>query len=421
MTAQRGKHLVAADRHFATGGGLLSRLLAGGAARLLDRIDDGVRFGRVEASLPDGSFRILGGRADGPVAIVELRSWRALARLMSSGSVGWYKAWELGEWSSPDPVPLFDLFMRNAASLGDSARAKGPWKWVNRIAHAFRSNDPDRARQNIEHHYDLGNDFYAAWLDDSMTYSSAMFAEPISPEEDLEAAQQRKLGALLDRLDLRPGQHLLEIGCGWGGLAQMAARDHQVEVTGLTLSPEQKAFAERRLAESGLSGRAEIRLADYRDVRESFDAVASVEMAEAVGQEYWPIYLQTIRRVLRPGGRAGIQFISIRDELFDSYSATADFIQTYIFPGGMLIGESRFRSLAESIGLRWQDRTGFGLHYAETLRRWRLRYEQAVADGRLPDGFDPAFHRLWTYYLMYCEGGFRGGGIDVVQVTLVKE
>lgn len=419
VTARRGRHLVAADRGFATGGGVLARLFAGGFARLLDRIDTGLEAGRIEATLPDGGFRVLGGRANGPVAIVQLRSWRALVRLAASGSVGWYKAWALGEWASPDPVPLFDLFMRNAAALGDAARAKGPWKLVNRLAHALRANAPARARRNVAHHYDLGNDFYAAWLDDSLSYSSAVFAEPISAAEPLESAQARKVRLLLDRLALKPGQRLLEIGCGWGALAEIAARDYGVHVIGLTLSAEQKAYAEARLARAGLAGHAEIRLADYRDVAETFDAVASVEMVEAVGQAYWPAYLQSIARNLGPGGRAGIQLISIRPELFDRYAASADFIQTYVFPGGLLIEEGRFRRLAEGAGLEWRDRRSYALHYAETLRRWRERYNRAVAEGRLP-GFEGQFHDLWLYYLMYCEGGFRGGGIDVAQVTLVR-
>ena len=421
VTAQRGKHLVAADRGFATGGGAIARLFAGGFSHMLDRIDAGLIEGRIEARLPDGSYRILGGRRDGPVAIVHLNSWRALVRLVTSGSVGWYKAWAHREWTSPDPVPLFDLFMRNAMLLGDTARAKGPWRWVNRIAHALRANHKSRARRNIEHHYDLGNDFYGAWLDASMTYSSAIFADPrAADEESLEDAQGRKIRLLLDRLRLRPGQHLLEIGCGWGALAEVAARDYGVHVTGLTLSAEQKAYAEARLARAGLADLVEIRLADYRDLEGRFDAVASVEMVEAVGQEYWPAYLQSIARVLAPGGRAGLQLISMRHELFDNYAASADFIQTYIFPGGLLIDEERFRALGESAGLRWQDRVGYGLDYAETLRRWRQRYDAAVEHRRLPPGFDTAFHDLWRYYLMYCEGGFRGGGIDVAQVTLIK-
>jgi cyclopropane-fatty-acyl-phospholipid synthase len=416
----RGRHLVAADRRFATGGGLLAHLLSGSFSRVLGRIDRGLEQGAIEATLPDGSSHILGGRRPGPRPVVQLHSWRSLARLVTSGSVGWYKAWEEGEWSSPDPVPLFELFMLNADSLGATARAKGLFRLVNNIAHRVRDNDKAGARDNIAHHYDLGNDFYRAWLDEGMTYSSAVFAEPVAADEPLEAAQARKLDLLLGRLGLEPGQRLLEIGCGWGSLAEAAARDLGVQVTGLTLSEEQKAYAERRLEAAGLGGRCAIELRDYRDAEGIYDAVASVEMVEAVGEAYWPAYLDSIARVLKPGGRAALQFISIREPLFDDYAASADFIQTYIFPGGMLVSEPRLEALARAAGLDWRDRRGFGRHYAETLRRWRLRYDAAVAEGRLPAGFDEPFHRLWRYYLMYCEGGFRGGGIDVAQVTLVK-
>ena len=418
--ASRGKHLTRADRAFATGGGLLARMFASGFSRALDRIDAGLAVGAIEAVLPDGVRRTLGGRSPGPSAIVHLNSWNALIRLATSGSVGWYKAWTLGEWQSPDPVPLFDLFMRNGESLGNVGRAKGLWRLVNRGAHLLRKNSKGQSRKNIAFHYDLGNDFYAAWLDRTMTYSSALFAEPIAAPEPLEAAQERKIRALLDRLDLKPRQRLLEIGCGWGALMEVAARDYGVEVVGITLSAEQKAYAEARLAKAGLAERARIDLVDYRDVEGTFDAVASVEMVEAVGQEYWPAYLGAISRALKPGGKAAIQLISIRHALFDGYAANADFIQTYIFPGGLLIDEPRFAAIAEEQGLEWRDRTGFGLHYAETLRRWRERYDAAVAEERLPAGFDADFHNLWRYYLMYCEGGFRGGGIDVAQVTLLK-
>ena len=395
-------------------------LFARGFHRILRRIDAGLVQGGIYAILPDGSRRLLGGRAPGPEPVVHLHSWNALVRLITSGSVGWYKAWEQGEWSSPDPVPLFDLFMRNGEMLGNTARSKGLFRLINRLAHRFRANDKEGARENISHHYDLGNDFYRAWLDDSMTYSSAVFAEPISETEPLEAAQERKIRLLLDRLELKPGQRLLEIGCGWGGLAEMAARDYGVHVTGLTLSEEQKAWCDRRLEAAGLADRCSIELTDYRDARGSYDAVASVEMAEAVGQDYWPAYLRSIAGLLKPGGRAALQLISIREPLFDGYAANADFIQTYIFPGGMLISERRFEAAAREAGLEWRDRKGYGLHYAETLQRWRARYDRAVEEGRLPAGFDEPFHRLWRYYLMYCEGGFRGGGIDVAQVTLVK-
>ena len=363
--------------------------------------------------MPDGSRRMLGGRGAGPVPIVHLHSCRALLRLATSGSVGWYRAWAACEWSSPDPVPLFDLFMRNGKALGQVARAKGLSRLVNRALHAWRANTRTRARRNIEAHYDLGNDFYAAWLDPGMTYSSAIFADEA---ELLEQAQARKIAMLLDRIALRPGQSLLEIGCGWGSLAEVAARDRELVVTGLTLSQAQRSYAENRL--SGLQ--ADIRLQDYRDASGRYDGIVSVEMVEAVGQDYWPAYLAAIARLLKPGGRAAIQFISIDHALFDAYAASADFIQTYVFPGGMLIDEPRFEALAGEAGLEWHDRQGFGDHYAETLRRWRASFEAAANNRTLPAGFDRKFVDLWRYYLMYCEGGFRGRGIDVVQVTLLK-
>ena len=390
----------------------MSRIMA----PVLEAIDRGLVAGGIDATLPDGAKLVLGGRAPGPVPVVHLHSWNALVRLIASGSAGWYRAWAAGEWSSPNPVPLFDLFMRNGRTLGQVARAKGFSRVVHRAFHALRSNTVPRARRNILAHYDLGNAFYASWLDPSMTYSSAVFAEPITAAEPLEAAQNRKIRLLLQRLDLRPGQSLFEIGSGWGALAAVAARDYGVSVTGLTLSDAQKSLADSRL--SGLDAR--VLLQDYRDAQGQHDALVSVEMVEAVGQEYWPAYLHSVARLLKPGGRAAIQYISIDHHLFDAYAASADFIQAYIFPGGMLINEPRFRALAEAAGLRWEDRRGYGLHYAETLKRWRENFDEAVAQNRLPGGFDKRFIDLWRYYLMYSEGGFRGGGIDVAQVTLVK-
>ncbi|MDB5716779.1 MAG: cyclopropane-fatty-acyl-phospholipid synthase [Sphingomonas bacterium] len=417
---KRGRHLVAADRRFVTGGGLASRLLAPMFRRVLDRVDAGLAQGAIDATLPDGTVRRLGGRAPGPQVIVALASWRPLLRLARSGSVGWYRAWAEGEWSSPDPVALFELFVLNRASLGTTARASGSARLVNRLLHAARRNDPRGSRRNIAFHYDLGNDFYAAWLDGTMTYSSAVFDADRMKTEPLEEAQRRKNRLLLDRLELAPGERLIEIGCGWGGLAEQAAREEGVTVLGITLSAEQQAFAQRRVAAAGLSEAVTIDLIDYRAVAGRYDAVASVEMLEAVGAEYWPGFMTRVAELLKPGGRAAIQFIAIDDAIFDAYAASADFIQTYVFPGGMLVSERRLRAAAEQAGLAWQDRSTFGPHYAETLRRWRERFDDAAADGRLPAGFDAAFVRLWRYYLMYCEGGFRGGGIDMVQVTLTK-
>ncbi|WP_257549962.1 cyclopropane-fatty-acyl-phospholipid synthase family protein [Sphingopyxis sp. DBS4] len=420
VSPRRGKELLRADRAFGSGGAL-ARLMALAPARFfhrqLDRIDAGLAHGTLEGYLPDGSVRILGGRGKGPTAVVYLKSWTALVRLALSGSVGWYRAWDLGEWDSPDPVPLFDLFMRNGEALGNAGRSRGPWRWMARAAHFLNRNSRAGARRNIHAHYDLGNDFYRLWLDKGMSYSSALFADP---GQSLEDAQAAKVDAILDRLDLRSGSRLLEIGCGWGALAERAVERHDVIYTGITLSPAQAEVADRRLNAVDLSGRSAIELCDYRDAAGPYDAIASVEMVEAVGQAYWPAYMDAIARLLRPGGRAAIQYILISDALFERYAASTDFIQAYIFPGGCLMSESRFRALAEERGLAWRDVRRFGADYAETLRQWRERFDAAAADGRLPAGFDERFVRLWRYYLQYCEGGFRGGGIDVAQVTLEK-
>ncbi len=397
---------------------LWARIVAQRFHRVLDRVHAGLASGSIEAMLPDGSYRILGGQSPGPVAKVELKSWRALVRLARSGSAGWYEAWAKAEWSSPDPVPLFDLFMRNRVSLGRAGRASGLSRMARRIAHALNRNSRKGAQRNIMAHYDLGNDFYRTWLDQTMSYSSALFSEPLNGEEGLESAQERKVAALIERLGLAPGSNILEVGCGWGHFARRCAElGHRV--TAITLSPSQRLWAEQ--AAGSTAGSVHYQLCDYRDVDGQYDAIASIEMVEAVGKAYWPAYLDMIARRLKPGGRAAIQYIAIADDIFDAYAASADFIQTYVFPGGMLLSESKFRALAEERGLRWDAPHHFPLHYAETLRRWRVRFDDALETGNLPSAFDQRFVDLWRYYLMYCEGGFRGGGITVAQVTLVKE
>jgi cyclopropane-fatty-acyl-phospholipid synthase len=423
----RGAHLVHGGARLGWATGWPARLVAGGFHRLLDRIDSGLAEGSLYARLPDGSERLLGGRAPGPDAGIDLRHWHALLRLATGGSVGWYQAWAAREWDSIDPVAIFALFMRNAETLGDVARAKGPWRWLLRHLHWLHRNSREGAEKNVAAHYDLGNDFYAAWLGETMLYSSGMFdrgdavarAPDGLPGEALAAAQARKCEEIVRRLGLTGGERVLEIGCGWGTLAAHLAETSAVQVDAVSLSEEQLAFARDRFA-ALTRGSVAFRRQDYRDLDAQYDAVVSVEMVEAVGQRYWPTFFDALARCLRPGGRAVLQFIAIRDALFEDYAASADFIQAYVFPGGMLVRESAFRELAASRGLDWRDQTNFGLDYAETLRLWRERFEAAVEEGRLPPGFDERFVRLWRYYLMYCEGGFRGGGIEVSQVTLVK-
>jgi cyclopropane-fatty-acyl-phospholipid synthase len=406
-TSHRGGDLFAGGKALRSGSGWLARLWAGGWHRVLDRIDAGLSSGAIHASLPDGTRRLLGGRVAGFEAEVHVRDWRALLRLATLGSVGWYQAWEAGEWDSSDPVPLFALFMANAESLGKTARARGPWRLMARGFHWLHRNSRAGAVRNIHAHYDLGNDFYAAWLDPAMVYSSARFD---GQERSLEQAQQAKLAAIAERIV--GAATVLEIGCGWGSLAARLGAAGMA-VTAISISDEQLVWARDRHGQG-----IDFRKQDYRDIAGQFDAIVSVEMVEAVGREYWPDFFDCLARNLKPGGRAALQYISIREAIFPGYAASADFIQTYVFPGGMLVSEAEFRRLAAERGLEWRDQVDFGLDYAETLKAWRANFDRAVEEGRLPPGFDQRFVALWRYYLMYCEGGFRGGGIDVAQVTL---
>ena len=410
QTTRRGGALLQGARRFGRGSGLLGRIAAPACTKIIARIDAALTSGAIHGRLPSGERVTLGGRAAGFECEVDLRSWNALVRLATNGSVGWYQAWEAGEWWSPDPVPLFALFMQHAERLGDTARAKGAFRHALRLAHLFNRNTPGGAQRNIAAHYDLGNDFYAAWLDPTMSYSSGY---GMAGATSLEEGQRRKWARLSNRLGT-PAT-LLEIGCGWGSLADHFARGGNV-VSAISLSHEQLAYARGHH-----SSAVDFRHQDYRDAAGQFDAIVSVEMVEALGREYWQTFMDCVARNLKPGGRAALQFITMRDDLFDAYARSADFIQAYVFPGGLLIRASEFRRLARSRGLAWRDEEAFGLDYAETLKAWRANFDAAVDEGRLPAGFDERFVDLWRYYLMYCEGGFRGGGIDVCQVTLVKE
>ena len=405
--AQRGSVLLDAGQRFGAKPGVFARLLAPGFHKVLDRIDRGLAAGSIFARLPDGTERKLGGRHPGFDGEVHIRDWRALVRLATGGSVGWYQAWEAGEWASPDPVSLFAVFAANAELLGDVGRAKGPWRLASRALHWLNRNTRVQAEKNIHAHYDLGNDFYGAWLDPTMSYSSAYRWG----RDGLEAGQRRKWEKLAERLG-NPDT-LLEIGCGWGALAGYFAGQGS-KVTAISLSDEQLAWARQHQPE------VEFLKRDYRDTHGQFDGVVSVEMVEALGRTYWPTFFDCLARNLKPGGRAAIQFIAMRDDLFEGYARNADFIQAYIFPGGLLIKTADFRRLAAERGLSCEDQEDFGRDYAETLRTWRAAFDDAETHGRLPAGFDRRFCDLWRFYLMYCEGGFRGGAITVSQVTLVK-
>lgn len=386
---------------------------------MVEQLDLALEYGAIHARLPDGSVRLVGGRGEGPLATIDLHRWRALLRAAHRGSSGWYEAWAAGEWCSADPVALFDVLMRNRVTLGNATRARGLGRLLQRWLHARRRNSKSGAAHNIKAHYDLGNDFYAAWLDETMSYSAAVFADPTSGDEPLAAAQKRKLATALARTQTAPGEAILEIGCGWGGFVEFAAREGRA-VRGITLSAAQRDAALARIMRGGLE-RASVDLIDYREIAGTYDAVVSIEMVEAVGQKYWPQYLEVIARSLKPGGRAVLQYITIDDAVFADYARNVDFIQRYIFPGGMLLSEQRFRAIAAAQGLAWEAPFTFGNHYAETLRRWRTAFDNAAEEGRLPPNFDQRFINLWRYYLMYCEGGFRSGGINVGQVTLVKQ
>lgn len=403
---------------FVASGGPLGRLLfAAGPERFLDMFRGRIERGSLEISFPNGHTRKIKGARSGPDAKLEIRRWRALQRLMLGGSTGFARSYIEGDWTTPDLVKVVELASVNRKTLNQSLRGLRWLKVLNRFKHRLQENTHRGSRRNIRFHYDLGNDFYSAWLDPSMTYSSAVFEKG---DNSLEAAQLRKYRKLMDLLRLKPGQRVLEIGCGWGGFAQAAAAERGAHVTGITLSREQLEYAQKRARKAGLKDRIELRLQDYRDVKEKFDHVVSIEMFEAVGEKYWNAYFSKVRDVLKPGGRAALQVITIADELFETYRRDVDFIQTYIFPGGMLPSVSALKQEVAKTGLLWGRARSYGGHYAETLREWREAFQRAFEHGRLPDGFDETFRRIWTYYLSYCEGGFRGGSINVMQLQLIK-
>lgn len=349
-------------------------------------------------------------------ATVEIRRWRALRRAVTGGSLGWSESYLDGDWESADITALVKWALANENSLSGLLDSGWLKRIAGRLRHRRNANSKHGSRKNISFHYDLGNTFYQQWLDPSMTYSSALYTDP---NQSLEQAQGAKYQYIVDQLAIGADSRVLEIGCGWGGFAEHLCTQTRASVEGITLSREQLQFAEQRISAAGLQGSASFSLTDYRDTQGEYDHIVSIEMLEAVGQEYWPSYFQTVYQRLKPGGSAAIQVITIDEKRFQSYCDDPDFIQTYIFPGGMLPSIERLKSQAAKAGFNWQHDISFGNSYARTLAEWN-RHFSAQWENIKPLGFDERFKRMWRYYLEYCEGGFLAGSIDVYQIFLEK-
>ena len=385
------------------------------AARMILSLLERVQHGALQVTLPDGSSRTLGSGAH-PHQLV-LADWEIFSASLRSGDIGFAESYIGGHWHTDNLPGLIELLVRNRDEM--EALVYGSWwgRLAYRLKHLLNRNTRAGSRKNIHAHYDIGNDFYRLWLDPSMTYSSAVFRPECGG--NLALGQQRKYQTILAQLATAPGARVLEIGCGWGGFAEVAARAG-LHVTGLTLSPSQLDYARERLAAAGLAQSADLQLCDYRDSEGQYDAIASIEMFEAVGQAYWPSFFDTVARRLKPGGRACIQTIVIDDALFERYAKGSDFIQQYIFPGGMLPSPSEFRRHAKAHGLRVVNELAFGIDYADTLAAWRTSFH-ARLDAVRAQGFDQRFIRTWEFYLAYCEAAFRAKNTDVMHFTLVRD
>jgi cyclopropane-fatty-acyl-phospholipid synthase len=375
-----------------------------------------LQHGILDVTLPDGRTVRLGGNGPGPTAAMKVRSYGFASRLLQGGDIGIAEAYLHGEWDTPDLTQFLYLFCVNQDWMQSMLTASPLVRTLQAIRHWFNRNTKRQARRNIYAHYDIGNAFYSAWLDPGMTYSSGLFEDGTM---DLTSAQDNKYRRLAEAIDLKPGQKLLEIGCGWGGFAEFAAKNYGTKVVGLTISKEQRDFAQARIQRAGLADKVEIKLQDYRDERDLYDRIASIEMIEAVGEQFWPKYFSQVRDRLLPGGLAGIQAITIQDSLFQTYRREVDFIQRYVFPGGMLPSPEILKSLGERFGIPVIREHIFGQDYARTLAIWRSNF-RAAWPNLMPAGFDERFRRTWEYYLAYCEAGFLSGNIDVRQVVFAK-
>jgi len=387
------------------------------AARTVFRLLQELRHGTLTLQLPDSSVQTVGD-GQGLHANVHLHNWKPFSAALKSGDIGFAESYIDGDWTTPHLASLLGLLLANRKALDDVIHGSWAGRLLYRLRHLLNRNTKTNSRKNIHAHYDLGNAFYRLWLDETMNYSSALFQGDMN--QDMQKAQDAKVRRALHMTGVRAGQRVLEIGCGWGALAEKATQEFGAHLTGVTLSTEQLAWAQERLERQGLADQARLRLQDYRDIDDGpYDAICSIEMLEAVGREYWPTYFESVAKLLKPGGRACIQSIVIQDHLFERYIRSTDFIQQYIFPGGCLPCPGEFRREAAVAGLKVVDELAFGRDYAETCRRWRADF-LARKDEVLALGFDERFIRIWEFYLAYCEAGFDAGDIDVVQYTLAR-
>ena len=392
-----------------------------GIERRVSQLLENIQHGTLSVQWPNGQLTTFGhhnAQHPGLHAMIYLHNDKPLRQALKSGDIGFAESFVAGDWTTPDLSALLQLLIANRRAMEEVIYGHWLGRLIYRVRHLLNRNTKSNSAKNIHAHYDLGNAFYKLWLDPSMNYSSAWFDGDLS--QDLTAAQDVKVLRALKEVKLSQGQRLMEIGCGWGALAQMGAEKFGAHMSGVTLSHEQLAYAQARMASKGLSSQADLRLQDYRDIPdEGFDAVCSIEMVEAVGQAYWDTYFETIYRLLKHGGRACVQSIVIDDALFDRYVKSTDFIQQYIFPGGCLPSTREFETRAQQAGLHVINKKAFGLDYAETLRRWRDAF-LAQREQVLQLGFDDRFTKIWEFYLNYCEAAFEQGNIDVVQFTLYK-
>ncbi len=372
--------------------------------------------GQLDFVLPDGRVFRATGKQDGPVAELIIHNPDIFARLIREGDLGFCDAYLDEWWSTPDLQAFMDLVHADNDEMYDGFPGQSLVRAYEKFRFWLQSNSKRQARKNISYHYDLGNEFYGLWLDKTMTYSSALFE---TGQESMEAAQTAKYASMVDQMGVKEGDHVLEIGCGWGGFAEYAAKERGLRVTGLTISKEQLSYAQERIKNIGLEHLVEFKLQDYRDEKGTYDGIASIEMFEAVGEKYWPVYFETVKNCLKPGAQATLQIITVQDRRWEVYRRGVDFIQKYIFPGGMLPAQKVLRQVIADSGLSYEKHIAFADSYSQTLRRWYQEFN-GKWDQVAALGFDDRFRRMWNFYLTSCASTFSSGNCDLVQITISR-